>query len=107
VIELDPFTQEIAWRYGEKPGQGMFSETNGGAQRLENGDTLILESNAGRALEITPQGETVWEYVNPFRVGEKQELQATLTQLVRLPASLPIDWADHPASAGDASPAGP
>ncbi len=107
VIELDPFTQEIAWRYGEKPGQAMFSETNGGAQRLENGDTLILESNAGRALEITPEGETVWEYVNPFRVGEKQELQATLTELMRLPASLPIDWADHPASPGAPANAAP
>ncbi len=96
VLEVDPFTQEIAWRYGEKEGQRIFSQSNGGAQRLPNGNTLVVESNAGRAIEVTPDGETVWEYVNPFRAGEKKELQATLTQLTRLPAELPIDWADHP-----------
>ena len=96
VLELDPFTQEVAWRYGERDGQGIFSQSNGGAQRLPNGNTLVVESNAGRAIEVTPDGETVWEYVNPFRAGEKQELQATLTQLTRLPAELTIDWADHP-----------
>ena len=96
VLELDPFTQVIAWRYGDKEGQRIFSESNGQAERLGNGDTLIVESNAGRAIEVTPAGETVWEYVNPFRAGEKKELQATLTQLTRLPAGLDLGWADHP-----------
>ena len=96
VLEIDPFTQVIAWRYGEKEGQRIFSESNGQAERLGNGDTLIVESNAGRAIEVTPGGETVWEYVNPFRAGEKKELQATLPQLSRLPESLDISWADHP-----------
>ena len=96
VLELDPFTQEVVWRYGEREGQGIFSQSNGGAQRLPNGNTLVVESNAGRAIEVTSGGETVWEYVNPFRAGGKQELQATLTQLTRLPPELPIDWADHP-----------
>ena len=57
---------------------------------------MIVESNAGRAIEVTPAGETVWEYVNPFQAGEKKELRATLTQLSRLPASLDVSWADHP-----------
>ena len=96
VLELDPFTQVISWRYGDKEGQRIFSESNGQAERLGNGDTLIVESNAGRAIEVTPAGETVWEYVNPFRAGEKKELQATLTQLTRLPAGLDLGWADHP-----------
>jgi Arylsulfotransferase (ASST) len=96
VLEIDPFTQAIAWRYGERSGQEIFSASNGQADRLANGNTLIVESNSGRAIEVTPDGERVWEYVNPFRAGEKKELQATLTQLTRLPADLDVAWADHP-----------
>ena len=98
VLELDPFTQVIAWRYGEREGESLFTESNGQVERLGNGDTLIVESDAGRAIEVTPGGQTVWEYVNPFRVGERQELEATLKQLTRLAANLSIAWADHPQS---------
>ena len=38
----------------------------GGATRLPNGDTLICNGPAGRFFEVTPQGETVWEYVNTY-----------------------------------------
>jgi hypothetical protein len=37
-----------------------------GAQRLPNGNTLIVDGPAGRLFEVTPAGESVWEYVNPF-----------------------------------------
>jgi hypothetical protein len=96
VLEIDPLTQQIAWRYGEKSSERFYSESNGEAQRLANGNTVVVEADAGRAIEVTPAGETVWEYVNPFRVGEKKELQATLKQLERFPASLDVSWADYP-----------
>ena len=96
VLEIDPFSQEIAWRYGEGEGQAIFSESNGSAERLGNGNTLIVESNAGRAFEVTPGGEIVWEYLNPFRTGEKKDLVATLKQLSRLDPGLPVDWAERP-----------
>jgi hypothetical protein len=38
----------------------------GGAQRLHNGNTLVTEANFGRLFEITPTGEVVWEYINPY-----------------------------------------
>jgi hypothetical protein len=37
----------------------------GGAQRLPGGNTFITESATGRLFQVTPQGETVWEWVNP------------------------------------------
>jgi hypothetical protein len=37
----------------------------GAQQRLPNGNTLITESEAGRLLEVTADGEVVWEYINP------------------------------------------
>ena len=33
-----------------------------GAQRLRNGNTLITIGPLGQAFEVTPEGETVWEY---------------------------------------------
>jgi hypothetical protein len=37
-----------------------------GAERQENGNTLVCEGAAGRLFEITSGGEIVWEWVSPF-----------------------------------------
>jgi outer membrane protein assembly factor BamB len=67
IVELDPLTREIVWQY-RAPEPGEFaSDTRGTVQRLANGNTLIGESNAGRAFEILPDGEIVWEYWVPHR----------------------------------------
>ena len=70
----------------------FYSETCGANQRLPNGNTLIVESDNGRAFEVTPDGTTVWEYVNPHRAGEHDELIAALLDVVRLPRDFPTDW---------------
>ena len=57
----------IIWSYGGASGdEHFFSDHISGAQRLENGNTLICSGVEGRFFEVTPGGETVWEYVNPF-----------------------------------------
>jgi uncharacterized protein (UPF0248 family) len=66
VIEVDPKTNEIVWKYQDSPAWNFFSPRMGGAQRLPNGNTLITESSYGRIFEVTKEGEVVWEYVNPF-----------------------------------------
>ena len=38
----------------------------GGATRLPSGNTLVCNGPAGRFFEVTPQGQTVWEYVNTY-----------------------------------------
>ena len=58
--------------------------TAGTTKRLPNGNTLITESNNGRAFEVTPAGEIVWEFFNPYRTGENNELIAALYDVVRL-----------------------
>lgn len=50
--------------------EGLFSQLGSSAQRLPNGNTLICAQNQGRLVEVTPEGDTVWEYVNPLRFGE-------------------------------------
>ena len=67
VIEVEPGTGTIAWQYPASADSAFFSKTRGSAQRLENGNTLIVESEKGRAIEITRNLETVWEWVNPIK----------------------------------------
>ena len=66
VIEVDPATNQIVWKYQDKPAWNFFSPRMGLAQRLPNGNTLITEASFGRFFEVTSQGKIVWEYVNPF-----------------------------------------
>ena len=71
VIEIDPVSLEIVWSYGDYRGQIQselslfFSAICSGMQRLPNGNTQIAEATSGRIFEVTPEGEIVWEYVDP------------------------------------------
>ncbi len=65
VLEIDPTTSEIVWSYQERQQVDFFSPHLSSAQRLPNGNTLICEGTFGRFFEVTAEGETVWEYVNP------------------------------------------
>jgi hypothetical protein len=65
VIELNPVTYEIEWAYGTRPEEHFYSYSKGSAQRLPNGNTLICDSDNGRAFEVTENGQMVWEWFNP------------------------------------------
>jgi hypothetical protein len=90
VIELDPLTGAIRWQFGGRPGVELSSKTLGSCQRLPNGDTLITESEGGRALEVAPDGNIVWEFNNPHRAGSRRELVAVLFEMIRLPMDFPF-----------------
>ena len=61
AVELDPERDEIVWEYRSSD---FFTPTRGNVQRLENGNTLICEAEKGRAFEVTPDREIVWEFWN-------------------------------------------
>ncbi len=84
VIEFNPFTKEIVWQYKGDKQHPFYSRTCGTNQRLPNGNTLITESDNGRAFEVTKDGKIVWEYVTPHRAGENNELIATLLHVDRI-----------------------
>ena len=92
VLELEPSTLETVWQYSGSPDRPFFSKALGAAQRLENGNTLITESDGGRAFEVTPEGEVVWEYFNPNRAGANGEYIAAISEMLRLPPDFPTDW---------------
>lgn len=66
VIEVDPATGEIEWTYKHPTIVGFYSFFVSGAERLANGNTLINSGAHGHLFEVTPEGETVWEFVSPF-----------------------------------------
>ena len=74
VIELNPRTKEIVWEYKAPTLSDFFTGARGANQRLPNGNTLITESNKGRAFEVTPDGDIVWEFFVPH-VGPKGHRQ--------------------------------
>lgn len=90
VIEIDPRTLAVRWQFGGTPEVDFFSKTLGSCQRLPNGNTLITESENGRALEVTREGRIVWELNNPHRAGERKELVAVLFEVLRLPEGFPF-----------------
>ena len=74
VLEFDPTTLEIIWQYTPlEAGNLLFTDASkfyssyiSSAQRLPNGNTLITEGSDGHLIEVTPEHEIVWEYVNPY-----------------------------------------
>ena len=80
------------WKYVGDPERPFETETCGSCQRLPNGNTLITESDNGRALELTPQGDVVWEFLNPMRAGDAGEYVATLFEVVRLSPGFGSGW---------------
>lgn len=65
VIQVDRTTQKIVWEYRDPNPLAFFTPFMGGAQRLQNGNTLICEAAFGRIFEVTKDGKLSWEYVNP------------------------------------------
>lgn len=92
ILEFDPTDMRLVWSYAGTDANPFYSHACGVCQRLPNGNTLITESDNGRAFEVTPTGEIVWEFHNPERAGEHKEYIAALFEVRRFPAGFPMEW---------------
>ena len=73
---------------GKKPAD-FFSIIRGGCQRLPGGNTLITDSESGRALEVAPAGDIVWEFYNPdMALLHIALLRAPIYRVARFPAEM-------------------
>lgn len=81
LLEFDPRSLEIAWDYGTNAEQALYSEQRAGQQRLPNGNTLIIETDGGRMLEVTPDRRIAWEFVNPERSSDRIATILTATRV--------------------------
>ncbi|HLY77882.1 MAG TPA: PQQ-binding-like beta-propeller repeat protein, partial [Caulobacteraceae bacterium] len=100
VIEVEPASGEVVWRYRGMPSQQFFSGHISGASSLSSGNVLVCEGTSGRLFEVTRGHEVVWEWINPF-VNNNSRGEPTVS-IYRAHRYAP----DHPALAGrDLDPA--
>lgn len=93
---------DFEWVYTAPDPTTMYSTGLSSVQRLPNGNTLIDVGRAGRAFELNPAEEVVWEYKNPLVGGTAVSQGDTvdfgtnlLFRMVRYPADYPaFDNAD-------------
>ena len=91
ALELDPTDGSARWEYRGPADAPLFSFFCGTAARLAGGNPLDTETDGGRALEVTREGEIVWEFWNPERAGPEGEFITALFEVVRVPAG-PYGW---------------
>ncbi|MDR1540493.1 MAG: aryl-sulfate sulfotransferase [Clostridiales bacterium] len=73
ILQFDPITLNVTWQYTHSEAGHSFLDASkfyssfiSSAQRLPNGNTLITEGADGRLLEVSPEHDIVWEYINPY-----------------------------------------
>lgn len=71
VLTLDPRTRRVLGEYTGPKSEPLHSRRSGRIQLLPNGNTLVVETDGGRALELAEDGEVVWEFRSPYRIGDR------------------------------------
>jgi len=67
IRTINPVNNEVKTLYPTNQDQAFYTSLGGKHQKLNNGNRLITETFASRIFEVTPEGETVWEWVQqPF-----------------------------------------
>jgi len=102
IVELDPLARKIVWQYRAPEPESFYSQTRGANQRLPNGNTLIAQSDSGRAFEVTRDGEIVWEFLNPNLSEGKR---GALVRMRRIEPAVVDAWLARDAAAARGSSA--
>ena len=93
MIKVDPSSSKVVWEYTGSPERPLFSETSGSVEALANGNLLIVESDQGRVIEVTPDREVVWEFQSPYQVRNRK-IVAVVPHMDRVPRNqtmIPLD----------------
>jgi hypothetical protein len=93
VLTLDPRTRRVVREYTGPTSEPLHSRRSGRVQLLPNGNTLVVETDGGRALELAKDGEVVWEFRSPYLAREGGDKVAGLYSLERVGADQ-TSWLD-------------
>lgn len=72
--------EEPVWKYIAEDTISFYSSYISGAHRMSNGNTFITCGAPGRTFEVSPEGEIVWDYWNPYR-GKRTRLDGSTPNL--------------------------
>lgn len=65
IVLVKPGSDSTKVVFPTSESEPFHTKVGGKWQRLANGNMLLTESTAGRAVEVAPDGRTVWEWVAP------------------------------------------
>ncbi|NHZ85321.1 MAG: hypothetical protein GWP19_05515 [Planctomycetia bacterium] len=67
IRQISTFSNEAKTIYPTNLTQEFYTMVDGKHQKLNNGNRLITEVCAGRVFEISPESNTIWEWIQqPF-----------------------------------------
>lgn len=66
IWAIDPATREAQLVYGGRPGETFSTAERGLHQMQPDGGVLVTEAYYGRAFQVDPSGDVVWEYINRY-----------------------------------------
>jgi arylsulfotransferase ASST len=64
ILAVRPHTNEVKKLYPKNISDKFYTYAGGKWQYLSNGNMLLIEARAGRIIEVTQDGEIVWEWIN-------------------------------------------
>ncbi len=64
--EIDPDLDEVVWKWPSRPDQNIYSSHQSSHQALPNGNHFMNMRTGGHVVEVTQEGEVVWEWISPF-----------------------------------------
>ena len=65
IVAFQPHTDSTTIRFPTAQSEPFYTDVRGKWQALANGNLLLTEAQAGRVVEVSPSGRTVWEWVHP------------------------------------------
>jgi hypothetical protein len=69
-------SNQIVWSFASEMPNSFYGRHVSSAQRLPNGNTLIDSGTQGHFLEVTEDGEVVWDYISPvFGRGNPPQIE--------------------------------
>ena len=82
ILRLDPSSGSVTEEFSTSENARFFTRIFGKHQSLPNGNTLIASGEQGRVLELSPEGDLLWEYNNHVSA----DYSGIVTQATLLPA---------------------
>lgn len=100
IVALQPHTDSTRVLFPGPGSEPFYTAHRGKWQHLDNGNLLLAESDAGRVVEVTPEGRTVWEWIAaPY--SETRVPSVTRAERVDLTAEDVAEWPCSRASRED------
>ena len=67
IVKIRPHDDSVRIKFPTQESDAFYTTVQGKWQELGNGNMLLTESAAGRAVEVDSEGRTVWEWIHaPF-----------------------------------------